>query len=197
VFNIRTASRIIKVSRHPMRLPIPLALMLLCPVTVLADVQWHDFGHSGRAKETIEIGRISVTIEPQTNSPSYFPWDDLVITVRQPGRDSSQLQFTSAYGFGSVAVHGNILLLKYGIGRGAAARVDHIKALQLDRDLDELADVQTSFYVLTNPHNAMPDLFEYRFKIQTEGGYTTLSFTLPKRQRGIPSEKIVRLKNDG
>lgn len=180
-----------------MRFSIYLALMFLWSVTVLADVQWHDFGHSGRDKETIQMGRISVTIEAQTNSPSYFPWDDLVITVRQPGRDSSQLQFTSAYGFGSVAVYGNILLLKYGVGRGTTTRVDHIKALQLDRDLDELADVQSSFYFLTNPHNATPELFEYRFNIQTEGSYTTLSFTMPKRQPGIPSEKIVRLKKDG
>ena len=34
------------------------------------------------------------------------------------------------------------------------------------------------------------------FWIQTGGGYTTFIFTLPKPQRGIPSEKIVRLKND-
>ena len=66
----------------------------------------------------------------------------------------------------------------------------------LDRNLDELVDVQSSYYVLTDPHNAAPDLFKYLLKVQTRGGYTTLSFTLPKPQRGIPSEKIVRLKND-
>ena len=43
-------------------------------------------------------------------------------------------------------------------------------------DSEELADVQTSYYILTDPHNAAPDLFEYRLKIQTEAGYTTLSF---------------------
>ncbi len=51
-------------------------------------------------------------------------------------------------------------------------------------------------YVLTDPHNAMPNLFEYQLKIQSVDGYTTLSFSLPKPQRGIPSEKIVRIKND-
>ena len=66
----------------------------------------------------------------------------------------------------------------------------------MDHDLDELVDVQSSYYITTNPHNAAPDLFEYRLKIQTKGGYTTLSFALHKPQHGIPSEKIVRLKND-
>ena len=162
----------------------------------LADVQWHKFGTAGD-KETFTLGRVTVTIERQKDSPSYFPSDDLVITVRQPGRESSQLQFTSAYAFGSVAIYRNILLLKYGVGRGTTTRVDHVKVLRLDHDLDELVDVQSSCFVLTDPRNAGPDLFEYELKIQTADGYTTLSFRLPKPQKGIPSEKIVRLKNDG
>ena len=184
-----------------MRISALLALMVLSPVLALADVQWHEFGSSPSdkypIKDTITIGHMKLTIEAKTNTDSGFPGDDLILTVRIPGEKSRQYYFTSAYGYGAVAIHGDILLLKYGVGRGTFAREDHVKALRLDYYLHELVDVQSSSYVLTDPHNAGPDLFEYRLKIQTAGGYTTLTFSLAKPQKGIPSEKIVRLKNDG
>ena len=179
-----------------MRITVLLALMILSPVLVLADVQWRDFGTTG-ATDTISLGRVTITVEAQKTPNAAFPGDDLIITVRTPGRKPSRFYFTSAYGYGSVAVNGHILLLKYGVGRGTWARVDHVKALRLEHDLDELIDVQSSYYVLTNPHNAAPDLFEYQLKIQSADGYTTLRFWLPKPQKDIPSEKIVKVKNGG
>jgi len=179
-----------------MRISVLLALTVLSPVLALADVQWHKFGTAGD-KETIALGDVTVTVELQKVQTSGFP-DDLLMTVKTAGHKPSQFYFTSSYAFGSVAVQGNILFLKYGVGRGTAgARVEHIKALRLDHDLDELVDVQCSYWIVTNPHNAGPDEFEYRLKVQREGEYTTLIFSLPKLQKGIPSEKIVRIKNDG
>lgn len=186
--------------RHTMRIPLFFALMVFCPMLAFAGVQWHEFGRAPSdvypIKDTITIGHTILIVDTQTNTDSGFPGDDLILSVRSPGKEVRQYYFTSTYGFGAVAIHGDILLLKYGVGRGTGARTDHVKALRLDQDLDELVDVQSSCLVLTNPHNAMPDLFEYRLAIQTEHGYTTLTFSLPKRQRGIPSEKIVRIKND-
>jgi hypothetical protein len=184
-----------------MRIPLFFALMIFCPMLALGDVRWHEFGRAPSdvypIKDTITIGHTILIVDTQTNTDSGFPGDDLILTVRSPGKAARQYYFTSTYGFGAVAIHGDILLLKYGVGRGTGARTDHVKALRLDEDLDELVDVQSSYLVLTDPHNAMPDLFEYHLKIQTDGGYTTLSFWLPKPQKGIPSEKIVRWKNDG
>jgi hypothetical protein len=182
-----------------MRLSTLLALMLLCPMLVLADVQWHEFGRSPVAKETFSVGRLGFTVERLTNSESAFPGDDLILTVHSPAsRRPSQYWFTSSYGFASVAVYRNVLLLKYGIGRGTAgARVEHVKVLRLDHYLDELADVQCSYYIVTNPHNAGPDEFDYQLRVQTEGDYTAFIFWLPKPRYGLPSEKIVRIKNDG
>ena len=183
-----------------MRIPLFFALMVFCPILALGGVQWHEFGRAPSdvypIKDTITIGRTILIVDTQTNTDSSFPGDDLILTVRSPGKEARQYYFTSTYGFGAVAIHGDILLLKYGVGRGTGARTDHVKALRLNRDLDELVDVQSSYLVLTDPHNAMPDLFEYRMKIETAGGYTTLYFWLPKPQKGIPSEKIVRWKND-
>jgi len=179
-----------------MRISVLLPLMVLSPVLALADVRWHKFGTAGD-RQAIAVGHVTVTIELQKDQTSGFP-DDLLMTVKTSGHKPSQFYFTSSYAFGSVAVQGNILLLKYGVGRGTAgARVEHVKALRLDHDLDELADVQCSYWIVTNPHNAGPDEFDYHLKVQTEGGYTTLTFWLPKPRYGLPSEKIVKIKNDG
>jgi hypothetical protein len=137
-----------------------------------------------------------VSITTREVREAAFREDYLVMTVRVPGQKASEYWFTSSYGFGEIAVQGDVLLLKYGVGRGTFARVEHVRALRLQR-LEELVDVQSSYYILTDPHDAAPDLFEYRLKIQTERDYTTLSFSLPKPQRGISSEKIVRWKNHG
>lgn len=179
-----------------MRTSTLLAFLFLAPMLALADVHWHKFGVSGNDTNTITIGRVSVSITTREVEEAAFRDDYLILTVRVPGQKASEYWFTSSYGFGEVAVQGDLLLLKYGVGRGTFARVEHVRALRL-HGLEELVDVQSSHYVLTDIHNAAPDLFEYRLKIQTERDYTTLSFSLPKPQRGIPSEKIVNLKNDG
>ena len=184
------------VSRHRMRASTLLAFLLLSPLLALADVRWHKFSVSGRDTNTITIGRTSMSITTRDVQEAAFQEDYLVITVRVPGQKASEHWFKSSYGFGEVAIQGDLLLLKYGVGRGTFVRVEHVRVLRL-QSLEELVDVQSSHYILTDPYKAAPDLFEYRLKIQTEGNYTTLSFSLPKPQRGIPSEKIVRLKNDG
>jgi hypothetical protein len=179
-----------------MRRSLFLSLTFLWPLMALADVQWHEFGRSPADKETFSIGHLEFTVEQQTNSESAFQGDDLILTIRNPStRHKNQYWFTSSYGFASVAVYRNILLLKYGIGRGTAgARVEHIKILRLDHDLDEMADVQCSYYIVTNPHNASPDEFDCRLRVQAEGDYTTFTFWLPKPLYGLPSDKIVRIK---
>ena len=165
-----------------------------------STIQWYEFGRSASdvypIKDTITIGRTILTVETQTNTDSDFPGDDLILTVRVPGKEAGQYYFTSAYGYGSVFIYRNFLLLKYGIGRGISARVDRIKVLRLNDDLDEVADVQSSYYVVTDPHNAGPDLFEYRLKIRSEGDLTTLSLSLPKPRYGLPSEMLVKWAND-
>jgi hypothetical protein len=145
-----------------MRLSTFIALIVLSPVLVLADLRWHKFGVSGSDKDTMTIGRVSVTVQTREVQEAAFREDYLVMTVRVPGQKATEYWFTSSYGFGGVALHGDVLLLKYGVGRGTFARVEHVRALRLLHSLEELADVQSSYYVLTDPHNTAPDLFEYR-----------------------------------
>ncbi len=179
-----------------MRSLLILSFVFLMPVLAPADVRWHKFDVSGGSKKALTLGRVVVVFELQKDQTSGFP-DDVLMTVKAPGQKPSQFYFTSSY-YGSIAIHENVLLLKYGVGRGTrGARVDRVKALRLNHDLEELADVQSSYWRVTNPHNAEPDLFEYHLKIRTESGYTTLSFSLPKPRYGLPSEKTVRWKNDG
>jgi hypothetical protein len=178
-----------------MRTIILSVLIILSPALALADLQWHRFGDTGD-KRMIKFGRATVSIEPQEAPDASFPEDDLVLTLQMPNQKPRQYYFNSAYGYGAIAVYGDMLLIKYGVGRGTFARVDHIKALRLDYYLTELMDIQSSCYVLTDPHNAAPDLFEYQLKVQTDDGYTTFVFKLPKPQRSMPSEKIVKIKDD-
>src|SRR5438128_7196793 len=148
-----------------MRILLILATLFLMPMLTLADVQWRKFDVSDGTKETITIGHVVITVELQKEQTSGFP-DDLLMTVKAPGQRPNEFYFNSSY-FGWIAIHGNVLLLKYGVGRGTAgARVDRVKALRLDHELDELADVQCSYWIVTNPHNAGPDLFEYKLKVQ-------------------------------
>jgi hypothetical protein len=160
------------------------------------DVRWHKFSVSGSGQYAFTVGRVSVSIATREVPDAAFREDHLVMTVRLPGQKAREYWFASSYGLGEVAVQADVLLLKYGVGRGTSARVEHVRALRL-HSLDELVDVQSSYYVLSDIQNATPELVEYRLKIQTERDYTTLSYSLPKPQRGLPSEKIVRLKNDG
>ena len=171
------------------------AAAAMWPALALAEVQWHSFG-GGADVDKIKIGQVMVVVANQPNPHSEFPQDDFVLTVRTVNSTTNQFLFSSSYGYGAVAVYKNFLFLKYGVGRGPATRVDHVKALRLDHGLDELVDVQSSFYVLTSPHNATPDLFEYRLTAKNEGDCTKLSFSLPRPQRGIPAVRIVKLRND-
>lgn len=175
-----------------MRVSTLFTFVFLWPMMTLADIQWHEFGRLPVDKETITIGHVPIIIEQQKDLDSGNPEDNLVLIVQK----QNGYFFTSAYGYGSIAIYRNVLLLKYGVGRGTFARVDHVAVLRLDHDLDQLVDVQTSYYVLTNPHNAAPDLFEYHLNIQREAGYTTLSLTLSEPRYGLPSEKIIKWKDD-
>jgi hypothetical protein len=182
-----------------MHVRLTLALMVLWPFLASADVKWHKFAVDVGEKQTVTIGTVSMTVETRPVKGEYFPEDNLVITVRGAGRPQKQLWFSSSYGLGEVAIQDDILLLKYGVGRGTAgARVEHVKALAMAHSLEELFDVQTSYWVESrDPKQVGPDSIEYRVKIERSRDYTTFTFWTPDSRKGIPSEKIVRLKNDG
>lgn len=179
-----------------MRIILLSSLMILAPMLAFGDLRWYKFGDPDGKRQIFKFGSATVSIQAENISDAPYPGDDLVLILQMPGQKARQYNFNSAYGYGSVTVYRNLLLLKYGVGRGTFVREDHVKILQLDYYMTESADITSSSWVLTDPHNAAPDLFEYQLKVQTAGGYTTFIFTLPKPQRGIPSEKIVRLKND-
>jgi len=180
-----------------------ITLIVLWPFLVMGDVNWHKFGVTEGEKQTITIGVASVTIGTRPVKGEWFPEDNLILTVRGKGLTKSELGFSSSYGMGAIAIEGDILLLKYGIGRGTAgARVEHIKAFSMshsfDNSLDELFDVQITYWVESrDPKIASPDPIEYQIKIEKNRDYTTFTFWTPEPRKGIPSEKIVRLKNDG
>ena len=103
--------------------------------------------------------------------------------------------FDSSYGSGAVAVYGDLLLLKYGIGRGTCARDEHVKVYKFTREsLEEVCDVQTSYYVNV-PHRTSPDRVDYQVKAARSKGHTVLTFRTGQARHGVPWEKIVMVRN--
>jgi hypothetical protein len=183
--------------RRRMRAFTLLSLLFLWPALAVADIRWQKFFVGGEGdRQSLKIGHVALTFRTREVRNADFKEDHLVMTVHIADQKPEDYWLDSSYGEGEVAIDGDLLLLKYGGGRGTFARVEHVRALRL-LTLEELVDVQSSYYVLSDRKEADPDLVRYSVKVQVDRHYTTLSFTLPKRQRGIPSEKIVRLKNDG
>jgi hypothetical protein len=80
-----------------MRISPVIALIVLLPSLALADVRWHKFGVSGSDKDTVTLGRISVTVQTREVQGSAFREDYLMMTVRAPGQKAIKYWFESSY----------------------------------------------------------------------------------------------------
>ncbi|WP_035609402.1 hypothetical protein [Haloferula sp. BvORR071] len=154
-----------------------------------ADLEWHEFDHDAK----LHIGELSVTVEGREVPDAAFKEDHLLLTVQKPGGKPHELWLNSTYASGAVAVHGNYLLVEYGIGRGTFARVRHVKILNLDGGLEELADGQRSYYLPTD-HD--PEEVIYQIDVKEEEHRSVLTFTLPAARPGLPAEKVVAIRNE-
>jgi len=96
-----------------------------------------------------------------------------------------ELPFTSSYGRFSIYPYHNILLLKYGKGRGTCARQEYVKCVKFSEiELIELFDFQVGHWVASdNTEKMTPDYFEYTMSIQQEENKSTIVFD--GRGRGI------------
>jgi hypothetical protein len=126
-----------------------LLILFLWPVFAFAEIHWENFGVGGRGDhQTLKIGEVIFTFRTRDVPNSDFKEDHLLMKVQFVGHKSAEYWVESSYGQGAVAISGNLLFLKYGVGRGTFAGVEHIKVLQL-HSLEELVDVQNSYYVST------------------------------------------------
>jgi hypothetical protein len=150
-------------------------LLVLWPALAFADVRWHNFFVGGEGDtQSLKIGHVALTFRTREVRNADFKEDYLVITVRRKDQKPDDYWFESSYGQGEVAIDRDLLLLRYGVGRGTFARVEHVRALRL-QSLEELVDVQSSYYILTDSKKGDPYLLRYGLKIETVRGFTTLS----------------------
>jgi hypothetical protein len=172
--------------------------ILGCPLLVgAAELKWHEIGVGGQGEtQTTNIGPVSITLQTRDVPNADFKEDHLVLTVHIPGKPEMEEWFASSYGQAGVAIHGDLLFLKYGVGRGTCAREHHVKILKLSHRLHELADVHSSFYIDRNRKKKQPEFIEYQVRAQVHRAYTTVTFRTPDRIPGIPSEKIVTFNNE-
>ncbi len=87
-------------------------------ILAFADLQWHKY--DAAEKQTITFGHATVSIESKPLDTVFT--DDFVLTLQMPGQKPRQYYFSSSYGNGSVAVYGDLLLLKYRVGGGTQCR---------------------------------------------------------------------------
>jgi hypothetical protein len=176
-----------------------LLFLIFQPFLLMAGLEWREFDLSAGGKKQVTTGKAKITIETRVTEEQAFKEDHLSLTAQVAGRKGIHTWFDSSYGRGAVALHGDLLLLKYGVGRGTCARDEHIRIYKLSVDsLQELCDVQTSYYVNSlQPHITSPDRIDYQIKAEAAHGYTVFSFWTADRGRGLPAEKKVMVKNDG
>ena len=180
-----------------MKTAVILLFLAFQPFLLIADWKWKEFGLSEGSKKVFKIGKTRITIQTRDADAGDFKEDHLILTARIARGRSIQQWFDSSYGTGAVALYDNLLLLKYGIGRGTCARDEHIKVYRLTRDsMEEVCDVQTSYYVDSlKPNITSPDRIDYRMKAEKKRDYTVFTFWTVQPRRGILSDKKVMVKN--
>lgn len=169
------------------------------PLLLTAGLKWREFDLSAGGEKRVTTGKAKITIETRATEEQTFKEDHLSLTAHVAERKGIHTWFDSSYGSGAVALHGDLLLLKYGVGRGTCARDEHVRIYKLGADsLQKLCDVQTSYYVNSlKPHTTSPDRIDYQVKAEVLHGYTVFTFWTADRGRGLPAEKKVMVKNDG
>lgn len=172
-----------------MRAAVAILSILWLALPARAGLEWREFDHDA----DLRIGGMSVTVKAREVPDAAFKEDHLLLTVLRPGGKARELWLSSSYASGAVAVHGNCLLVDYGIGRGTFARLRHVKILNLGGELEELADVQCSYYLPRDEGD--PEEVVYRIDAKEEGDRSVITFTLPKARPGLPAEKIVAVRS--
>jgi hypothetical protein len=180
-----------------MKIALVLIILASQPVLFGAALTWHEFGLTEGKQKVITAGNATITLMTRDTGERAFAEDHLVLKAHVRGGRTIEEWLDSSYGTGAVAAYDSLLLVKYGVGRGTCAREEHVRVYRLTRDsLDELCDVQTSYWVNSlKPDRTSPDLVEYHIKVGKSHGYTVLSFCIPYPRRGMPSEKRVMIKN--
>jgi hypothetical protein len=177
-----------------MRALVGLLVFVMLPTLASAEVHWHRFDVSLTTTQSIKVGSVSLTVRRREVRNADFEEDHLLIVMRRPGKPEMEEWFDSSYGMGAVAIQDGVLLVKYGRGRGTAAREEFVRIIHLEQ-LVEVADVKVSYYVnAEHSKTYSPDLVEYRVESRAKDGYTSISFLAPKRLRGLPSEKVMTFK---
>jgi hypothetical protein len=180
-----------------MKVALGLILMASQPLLFGAALNWHEFGVRQGEPKVITAGKATITLMTRDMGERAFAEDHLILKAHVRGGRTIERWLDSSYGTGAVAVYESLLLVKYGIGRGTCVREEHVMVFRLTRDsLDELCDVQTSYYVSSlKPDATSPDFVEYQMKVTKSQGYTVLAFWTAQQRRGMPSEKKVMLRN--
>ncbi len=132
-----------KVNRQRrMKTALVLIFLTFQPFLLIADWRWEEFDLSEGGQKIINVGPTTITLRTRDVEAADFKEDHLILTASVARAMPIETWFDSSYGSGAVAIYDNLLLLKYGVGRGTCARDEHIRVFRLTREsLDEVCDV--------------------------------------------------------
>ena len=84
-------------------------VMVHSSMALAAGVSWREFHSSGNASAVFRFGQTIVTIQNRETQEPAFREDSFLLTVRRRGQKAINYEFSSSYGFGELAVVGDIL----------------------------------------------------------------------------------------
>lgn len=163
------------------------ARLLAIPITLVllpchAEIEWRDFEiTSYEEKPQFTLGDYTCGLRA-IQDPQRDRGESLELTVRDENMKEATERFTSSYGMLSLAIDGDLLLLKFGTGRGTCVRTEHLRVFKIGTSLTKLGEFPLSYWHETEGRGkaADPERFEATVDLKHEGKAALLSIVYPK-----------------
>lgn len=167
---------------------------------VVSGLAWHEFDINDPDSTKISIDGSDITIHRRDVADAAFKEDHLILKISSREERKDESWFTSSYGTGAIAVRGNRLFLRYGVGRGTFAREEFVRVFTITptHKLDQVADVKVSTYTdVPGSEAADPVRVEYRMEFNAAPEATTLRFVPPSIPGVRLPETSLRIQGAG
>lgn len=176
------------------------ARLLAIPITLVllpchAEIEWRDFEITSYEEKPQFTLRDYTCGLRAIQDPQRDRGESLELTVRDENMKEDAERFTSSYGMLSLAIDGDLLLLKYGIGRGTCVRTEQVRIFKIGNSLTKLGEFPVSYW-----HNASgaaetadPVCHEATVDLKREGKAAIFSIVYPKDSPERPPDLSVKI----
>jgi len=170
-------------------------LATLASIPCHAEIEWRDFEiTSYEDKPQFTLGNYTCGLRA-IKDPQRDRGESLELIVRDENMKEAKESFTSSYGMVSFAIDGDLLLIKYGTGRGTCVRTEHVRVFKIGDSLTKLGEFPVSYWHNTAgaAEAADPERFEATLDLKREGTSAVLSITYPQASPERPPDLAVKI----